>query len=167
MELIEKLGVDLKLLIANIINFALLLWILGRFVYKPVLALLEKRRKMVEKSVEDAKQAEALLADIEKTRLEAISKIKIQSVQMLEKAAKRTEVVKKQITDTAHKEASLMIEQAKYQIAMEKSRMMKEMELEVAQLIVVGTSRILEREFSSDDQKRLEKEALEQFTAKN
>lgn len=167
MELIEKLGVDLKLLIANIINFALLLWILGRFVYKPVLALLEKRRKMVEKSVQDSKQAEELLADIEKTRLEAISKIKIQSVQMLEEASKQAEVVKKQITDTAHKEAGLMVETAKHQISMEKSRMMKEMEQEVARLIVSATSRILEREFSDGDQKRLEKEALEQFTAKN
>lgn len=167
MELIEKLGVDLKLLIANIINFVLLLWILGRFVYKPVLALLEKRRKMVEKSVQDSKQAEELLADIEKTRLEAISKIKIQSVQMLEEASKQAEVVKKQITDTAHRQAELIIEQAKHQISLEKSRMMKEMEQDVAHLIVSATSRILEREFSDSDQKRLEKEALEQFTIKN
>ena len=145
MELITKLGIDWKILIAQIVNFTILLIVLRAFVYRPLLELLEKRRGMVTKSVEDAKNAEELLADIEKTRLEAMEKIKVQSVKILDEASKKAEEMKAQITDAARKESDMMYSQAKLQMQQEKERMMKQLQQEIAEMVIAVSQKILQR----------------------
>lgn len=164
MELIAKLGIDLKLLLAQIVNFSILLFVLFKFVYHPVFNLLEKRRKMIEKQVDDAKKAEELLADIETTRQESLTKIKTQSVEMLEEASKKAEKVKEELLASARDQAQSIIETAKGQIQEEKKRMLKEAEQQLADMIVTVTSRILDREFSDADHDRLMESAVSQIS---
>mgnify|MGYP001588456271 CR=1 FL=1 len=64
MELISKLGIDWKLLVAQIVNFFILLFVLYKFAYKPVLEMLEKRSKTIEKGIHDAKASEERLKEI-------------------------------------------------------------------------------------------------------
>ena len=163
MELITKLGIDWKILIAQIVNFTILLIVLRAFVYRPLLELLEKRRGMVTKSVEDAKNAEELLADIEKTRLEAMEKIKVQSVKILDEASKKAEEMKAQITDAARKESDMMYSQAKLQMQQEKERMMKQLQQEIAEMVIAVSQKILQREFSDADMKRVLQEATQEI----
>lgn len=167
MELITKLGIDWKILIAQIVNFTILLLVLRAFVYRPLLELLEKRRSMVTKSVEDAKNAEELLADIEKTRWEAMEKIKVQSVKILDEASKKAEEIKAQITDTARKEADMMFAQAKLQMQQEKERMMQQMQQEIAEMVIAVSQKILQREFSDADMKRVLQEATQEIANNN
>ena len=56
-ELITKLGIDWKFLIAQIVNFLVLLFVLYKFAYGPILAMLEKRQKKIEKGLKDAEAA--------------------------------------------------------------------------------------------------------------
>ena len=167
MELITKLGIDWKILIAQIVNFTILLLVLRAFVYRPLLELLEKRRDMVTKSVEDAKNAEELLTDIEKTRLEAMEKIKVQSVKILDEASQKAEAMKAQITDAARKESDMMYSQAKLQMQQEKERMMKQLQQEIAEMVIAVSQKILQREFSDADMKRVLQEATQEIAKNN
>ncbi|MEK7545205.1 MAG: F0F1 ATP synthase subunit B [Patescibacteria group bacterium] len=167
MELITKLGIDWKILIAQIVNFTILLLVLRAFVYRPLLELLEKRRDMVTKSVEDAKNAEELLTDIEKTRLEAMEKIKVQSVKILDEASQKAEAMKAQITDAARKESDMMYSQAKLQMQQEKERMMKQLHQEIAEMVVTVSQKVLQREFSDTDMKRVLQEAAQEIAKNN
>ena len=72
MELLGKLGIDWRLLIAQIINFLLLLVILYRLLYKPVIALLDQRSAKIEKSLQAAQQIEANLKQTESERAQKI-----------------------------------------------------------------------------------------------
>ena len=63
MELITKLGIDWKLLIAQVINFFILLFVLHRFAYRPILKMLKKRTDTIDKSLSDVKQIEKNLAE--------------------------------------------------------------------------------------------------------
>lgn len=163
MELIAKLGLDAKLLIAQIINFIILLVILGKFVYRPVLEKLEQRRGMIAKSVHDAKKSEELLKEIEQTRLEMIAQTKKVTLEMMEQAAKSAEETKQSILESSRQEAQQMHEQTKLQLAREKEKMLKEASEELGRLVVTATEKIIEREFSPDDQKRLIANATAQF----
>ncbi len=164
MELISKLGIDAKLLIAQIINFIILLVILGKFVYRPVLEKLEQRRGMIAKSAHDAKSAEELLKDIEQTRLEMIQQTKRTTLEMLELAAKSAEETKNSILESARLETQQMHEQSRVQLARDKEKMLKEASDELGRLVVQATEKIIEREFSPEDQKRLVASATEQFS---
>lgn len=154
------------MLAAQLVNFLLLLFILKKFVYGPVLEKLEQRRNMIAKSVSDSKAADETLKDIEKARSEMIEKTKSQSLAMIEAAAASAEEAKNSITESARREAQAIFEQSKLQIAREKEKMLKEASEELGRLVVKAAEKIIEREFTPEDQKRLAMQATEQFGQK-
>ncbi len=166
MELISKLGINLGMLVAQLVNFLLLLFILKKFVYGPVLEKLEQRKNMIAKSVSDSKAADETLRDIEKARSEMIEKTKSQSLAMIEAAATSAEEAKNSITESARREAQAIFDQSKLQIAREKEKMLKEAGEELGRLVVRAAEKIIEREFTPEDQKRLALQATEQFGQK-
>ncbi len=166
MELISKLGINLGMLIAQLVNFLLLLFILKKYVYGPVLEKLEQRKNMIAKSVSDSKAADETLRDIEKARSEMIEKTKSQSLAMIEAAAASAEEAKNSILESSRREAQAIFDQSKLQIAREKEKMLKEASEELGRLVVQAAEKIIEREFTPEDQKRLALQATEQFSQK-
>jgi F-type H+-transporting ATPase subunit b len=155
MELIHKLGIDWKLLIAQVVNFFILLFVLWKFVYRPVLDMLEKRSKTIEKGIHDAKTAEERLAKIEKLREERMTETAKEVGKLLEGARVDAETMKKDIMATANSQAEDLLRRAKLQMAEEKEKMVQDAKREVTAFIIQAAGKILEREFSSADQKRL------------
>ena len=83
-ELLNKLGIDYKLLIAQIINFLVLLFVLWKFAYGPILAILEKRQKKIEKGLADAEAAEKRLEESEKKQKEVLRKARTEAKEIVE-----------------------------------------------------------------------------------
>lgn len=155
MELLTKLGIDWKLLVAQIINFFILLVVLYRFVYKPVLDTLDKRSKTIEKGMHDAKKSEEKLLEIERLREQRLAETSREIGRLLEQAKRDAESVKKDLTAAAQAQADDLMKRTKIQIEEQKQAMIEEVKAEVTMFIVKATGKILEREFSADDQKRL------------
>ena len=88
MDLIDKLGIDLKLLIAQIVNFVILLVILTKLIYKPLLKLLDDRKKMIAKTVDDSKRIEDRLAAIEADRDKVLANASKEAMVIVERAKK-------------------------------------------------------------------------------
>lgn len=155
MELLHKLGIDWKLLIAQIVNFAILLFVLYKFVYKPVLEMLEKRSKTIEKGIRDAKESEERLVKIEKMREERMAQAEKEIGRLLDQAKNDAEGMKKDIVAAANAQSEDMLRRAKIQMTEEKEKMIQDVKSEVTRFIVLATGKLLEREFSAVDQKRL------------
>lgn len=156
MELIDKLGIDLKLLAAQIVNFFILLFVLYKLLYKPILNLLEKRKKMIEKNVLDTKRIEERLTQIESEKKEILSKASGEAMQIIEKAKKESEEAHVKIIENAKKEISQLAERYRTQLRDEKSMMIKELKTEVSDLVIRSSEKILQKEFTKDDQEKLE-----------
>ena len=156
MDLIDKLGIDLKLLIAQAVNFLILLFILTKLVYKPILKLLDKRKKMIEQNVEDTRQIEERLTKIEEEKDKIISEASKKAMEEVEKAKKEAEEEKQKILTNAKKEISGLAERYRNQLQEEKKQLLHEVKAEVATLIIATSEKILRKEFKKDDQKRLE-----------
>lgn len=155
MELISKLSIDWKLLAAQIVNFFILLFVLYRFAYKPILEMLEKRSKTIEKGIHDARASEERLKEIEAMRQKMFSETEKEIGKMFEKAKADAEAVKKDLAAQAGASADDLLRRAKAQAAEEKEKMMEDVKKEVVKFIVAASGKILEREFSDSDQKRL------------
>lgn len=155
MELIAKLGIDWKLLIAQIINFGILLFILYKFVYGPVLKMLHDRQTRIAKGLEDAKKGENLLRQIEEIEKQRQSETEKKIGDMLAKASHDAEYVKTEILKEAQAQAEDFLTRAKLQAEEMKRNLLQEVRQEVSKLIIVASAKILEREFSETDQKRL------------
>lgn len=156
MEIIKTLGIDPKLILAQVINFLILFYILKKLIYKPVIALLEKRRLMVEKSVEDSIKLEERIVALEKERKEVLAEASNQAVAVMEKAKQEAEGERQKALVTAKKEISSLAERYRDQLKNEKEQMFDELKAEMASLVVNSCGKIIRKEFGKEDQSRLE-----------
>jgi len=166
MELLTKLGIDWKLLVAQIVNFFILLVILYKFVYKPVLDMLEKRSKTIEKGIADARAGEERLAQIEKMRDSKMAETHKEIGRLLDSAKNDAEMMKKEIIETANKQSEEMLVRTRTQMKEEKEKMLVDVKREVAGFIVLAVSKVLQREFNSADQKRLAEQISQDLLGK-
>lgn len=156
MELIEKLGIDVKLLLTQIVTFTVLLTILTYLLYKPILNLLDKRKAMIEKNVEDTRRIEERLAQLEKERAEVLAEASKKAMAVIEQAKVHGEDEREKILANTKKEVSMIATRYRAELNAEKTQMVREVKKEVAELIVKSCEKILRKEFVPADQKRLE-----------
>lgn len=155
MELLSKLGIDWKLLLAQVVNFAILLGILTLFVYRPLLTLIDARRERIRKSLQEAERIERQAQEMEKLRAEHLRKIDAEAGAFLERAKKQAEEMKKDILVAAEKEATQILARGREQLAAERAAVTSEVQGALVAMIMRMTEKILQREFSSADQERI------------
>ncbi len=142
-ELFSKLGVDWKLLIAQVVNFFILFWVLRRFAYKPILKTLERRRETVEKGMKDAKSVEERLASLEKERGKVIDDAHAQAHAIVETATKDAAAFTVRSREEAKRETAAMIAAARSDVERIKDTVVAEATADIADLVVAGTERII------------------------
>ncbi len=155
MELLSKLGINVGLLIAQIVNFTIVVGALTYFVYKPLLNVLDKRSARIKKSMDDARKIESQKKELDEFRVEQMKKIDAEAGAFLEKAKQEADLSKQQIIAAAQEEAAKILARGEQQLTEERRRVLGEVQGQVAEMIVRLTQKILEREFSAPDQKRL------------
>lgn len=113
MEILGNLGIDWKLLIAQIINFGLLLWLLSKFLYKPIVKRIEKDEGELAEARKQKKELDAEIEVFEKRRKEEISGAKLRAREIIKEAEKIGEEIKKETHAKTEKESAAIIEQSK------------------------------------------------------
>lgn len=145
MELFEKLGIDWRLIVIQIINFGIVLFILKKFLYKPVVALLEKRREQVVENVELNEKMKKEIHEFEEHKSREMDQVKQEAKQMIALASARAGELQVKAQEEASAKASQVLDQARKIISEEKSKIIEEARKEVAQLVVDATGKLLEQ----------------------
>jgi len=113
MEFLGSLGIDSKLLFAQIVNFGLLLWILNRFLYKPVIKQIEKDEDEMNKvRIQKEDLAEEKRIFVEKKENET-KKIKKEAKEIIKKAEEIAFEIKEQVKKETQEEKKEVINQIK------------------------------------------------------
>jgi F-type H+-transporting ATPase subunit b len=160
MELLQKLGIDWRLLVAQLINFLILVFILYKFLYKPVINLLDSRKEKIEKGLRDA---EKLGEELEKTKeLQAreIKKAKQEAMAIIDEAQKTAEAARQETKVKTKAEVEKLITAAKNQIMQEKEKMFGEIKAEAASLIIAVAEKVVGKTFDAKMQQKLIEESL-------
>ncbi len=142
--------------------FLLVVIVLGKFAWGPILALLQQREQFIHKSLADAKhdrdEAEARLkeytAKIQASRNEA--------AEIVEEARRDGERLREDLRTKARSEAERMIQSAERQIQVETGRALEQIRREAVDLSVLIASKIIQKNLTKDDNERLIDEALKQ-----
>lgn len=159
-ELIHKLGIEPKLLIAQIINFGVLLLLLYKFLYRPILTMLQKRENYIKKSLEDAKDIKKQKREFEELRSSEMKKVKAEANTILEKAVMDSEKIKDEAMAKARSSADELVEKAKKDITIQKEQALIEARKEMGDLIVLATQEVSGKIITGEDEKRLIEETL-------
>ncbi|MFA5872007.1 MAG: F0F1 ATP synthase subunit B [Parcubacteria group bacterium] len=154
-ELLTKLGIDWKLLVAQIINFLVLLFVLYKFAYRPLLAMLEKRTKKIEQGLKDAELSHKQLEESEKRQAEVLHKARLEAKDIVEKAREQAEKGRSEIVAESKTQSDKLISDARAQIEQEKQKMFSEIKSEIGGLVVAATEKIIDEKLSSEKDKNL------------
>jgi F-type H+-transporting ATPase subunit b len=151
----ENLGIDIKLLIAQAINFGIFLFIFQKFISKPFLAYLKKQKEEEELRAEFAEELETRKEklDAEDAKLEKERKKKLEKA--ITEAKTDAEVVKAEIIETAHKEAATIVEKGKEQIAQERKELYKDIRQQITSVSMLVVEKALREYLTDDAQKKI------------
>ncbi|MEA1963342.1 MAG: F0F1 ATP synthase subunit B [Patescibacteria group bacterium] len=148
-NLIETFHIDIKLLIAQVINFAIVFSVLYFFALKPLLKVMCDRTKKIEKSIDDAQKIEEKLSKTDEEYNKAISNAKKKANIIMEKANVMAEKKRQDLIKKAKDEIGQIINKEKEQMQIEKARTLKEIKKETADLVVASLEKILEKKMDS------------------
>jgi F-type H+-transporting ATPase subunit b len=163
MAFFEAFGVDAWKLGFQIVNFLILLFLLNRFLFKPVLRRIDERQSTLSKGLEDAAAA---ARDRELARAErdaALAEARQESEALVQRAAKTAEATSAEILAAARESAEQLTARARDEIAAEKDRALAEIRGEVANLALDAAGKLVGSEMDTPTQRRL----VEQFLAEN
>ena len=155
MQLLYTLGINWQLMVAQVVNFTILMVVLMYFVYRPILRLIDTRRETIRKSMEDAKEIERQKREIEQFKVSQMQKADQEMSAILEQAKKQADTVRKDAVGKAQAEATAIVEKAKESLQSERQKMLESSRSTLATAAVRLAEKILEREFTKADQDRL------------
>jgi F-type H+-transporting ATPase subunit b len=155
MELLHTLGINWQLLIAQLVNFLILFVVLSYFIYKPFLKVLDDRRARIKKAMDDAKHLEDQKREMEHFKQQQMRKVDQDASVVLQEARTQAESMKRDLLAQAEKEAQNLVARTKAELAEEKNKMMSDLQASLAGVVVQLTEKLLEREFSDADEKRI------------
>lgn len=159
-QFFNAFGVDVFKLAFQIINFLLLLYLLNRFLFKRVLAILDERSQRIQKGLEDA---EAAKRDRELARAEreaALDEARKEAQAMVARANKMADDARTQILTEARTQAEQVSAKAREEIAAEKDRALAEIRTQVADLALFAAGKLVKREMDEPMQRQLVEEFL-------
>lgn len=146
MEALDSLGIDFKILLAQIINFLLLLLILRKFLYGPIVGMLDKRKKSIEEGLKNAEDARLAVEKAQEDYEQKISAAVKEADKILTEAKNQAKNEAEQIVSAANKNSTEMIEKTKKQIETEKTRIISEAKRDLADLVIRATEKIIAKE---------------------
>jgi len=160
MEVLAKLGVDWKLLLAQVVNFLVLLWVLRRFAYKPMLKFLDDRSKKIEAGLRDAKRASEKLSEIEQREREVLEAAKKESGAIVARAKESAEKMGEKIMTESREEAARIMTETRKKIENERESLRTDMKQELAGLVLLATEKVLGEKMKDAKDETLVREAV-------
>ena len=142
-SLIETFHVDVKLLLAQIINFAVAFVVLYFFGLKPLFKAMRERSEKIAKSLADGRAVEEKLAQTKEDYKKEMARAKREAGELLVKVGAEAEEGRKELLDKAKEEIGQIVNKEKEKIAQEKARVAAEIRSEVADLVVAATEKVL------------------------
>jgi len=161
----EALGIKWPELIAQLISFSVVMFVLWKLAYKPIFTMLETRRQKIADGISNAEKIKAQLTETEADRKRVLAEAGDQAAKLIEDARNAAIRVSEAETQKAIAAAEQIIAKAREAAAQDHARMLAELKREVGRLVVQTTSTVTGKILTADDQARLAKETEKQLTA--
>jgi len=161
----SDLGIQWQVLLAQTISFSVVLFVLWRFAYRPVFAMLEARRQKIADATANAEKIKAELAKTEADRQKVLADAGDQADKLIDEARAAAARVRADETQKAVAAAEQIIAKAREAAAQEHAQMLAELKREVGRLVVQTTSTVTGKVLTPEDQRRLAEETERQLTA--
>ena len=155
MQFLDVISVNIWAILASLANLLLLMWIIKRFLYKPVKKMLDARRSAID---EDYAKADAAKAEAEELRMNyeaSVAAAQQTSDQIIAEATRTAEYRSNEIVSEAREKATEIRRQAEADAVLERKKAEDEMKHEIADVSTQLTGKLLQREINEEDHRKL------------
>jgi F-type H+-transporting ATPase subunit b len=159
----ETFGWNPWLFFSQVISFVIVALLLRRFAYKPILAVLEERRRKIEEGQLNAEKIKKELAEAEKRYQEILAKANADAQRMIDEARESAAHLSERKQQEAIAAAEQIIAKAREASAIEHERTMESLKRELGRLVVDTTAKVAGKVLTPEDQRRLQEEAARQL----
>lgn len=142
-EIAAVFGLNWKLLLIQSVNFGLLLLVLWKFLYIPLVGMMDKRQKAIEKSVVDAESAEKKLSDIKEEESSILKSATIDGEKIVEKARTNAKSKEAELMAEANTKRERVISDAGLKAEEIKKRAHEESKQEIARVAILAAEKVL------------------------
>jgi F-type H+-transporting ATPase subunit b len=153
---------DPGLFIWTIVTFLVLLTLLAKFAWGPLLQALETRQNAIRKSLDDAQQAKEELERLHVESAQIIQRARADAETIISQSRSDGDRLREELKQKARAEADHIVKNAERQIQLETSRALEQIRHEAIDLSVMIASKIIQRNLSREDNEKLIDEALKQ-----
>jgi F-type H+-transporting ATPase subunit b len=157
---ITDIGINLPVLVAQTVNFIVLLTLLKLFVYKPVLNMLDQRRQRIEEGLNAAQRGQESAAEAEKTAQAELDNARREGQNIVQNAQQVAQRLQEEGRAAAAQQTEAMLQRARSEIALERDQAIAELRREFADLTIAAAEKIIGQSLDRSAHQRLIEQAL-------
>jgi F-type H+-transporting ATPase subunit b len=154
---------DPGLFIWTVVTFLVLLGLLAKFAWRPLLQALEARQDTIRKSLDDAQLAKKELERLNQESARIIREARAEAETIISQSRSAADRLREEMKQKARAEADTIVRNAERQIQLETGRALQQIRHEAADLSVMIASKLIQRNISKEDNERLIDQALRQL----
>ncbi|MDD5415986.1 MAG: F0F1 ATP synthase subunit B [Candidatus Daviesbacteria bacterium] len=155
MEILNEFGINPILLAAQAVNFAILLFILKKFMYKPILKVLEERKKRIAESLKNAEEIEKRLQETNEKIDAMIGKAANEAQKIIDESKKEGVLYLEETKIRAGRMAEELIKKSEEAARAETAKMQQEVMNKVAEIVAVGLQKVTGKILNKKDQREI------------
>jgi F-type H+-transporting ATPase subunit b len=154
---------DPGLFIWTIVTFLVLLGLLAKFAWRPLLQTLDARQETIRKALDDAQQAKLELERLHQESARVIRDARVEAESIISQSRSDADRVRDEMKQKARAEADTIVRNAERQIQLETGRALQQIRREAADLSVMIASKLIQRNITKEDNQQLIEQALQQL----
>ncbi len=151
----EQLGIEPIQLLTQVINFVIMVLLLSKFLYKPIMKGLDERRKKIEEGLAYTEKMKEEMEKIDKKKREATDQAKEEAKNIIDDGKKTGKSLEQEIIEKAHKEAEQIVEKGREELMSERVLMEKQLKAQTIDIAQSMARKILEDALNPEDQKAI------------
>jgi F-type H+-transporting ATPase subunit b len=164
-KITEDFGISVPLILAQILSFSIVAFVLWRFAFKPVMATMDERAEKIDAGLKYAEQMKAQLATTQQQTELALREAQQKAQAVIAEAQKTAKALADRQQQDAIEQSAAIITKAQQAIELEKRKMLAEARTEIARLVVATTQRVLSKELTEADRARYNDSAARELTS--
>lgn len=166
-QVAKKFGVSWPTLIAQMINFLLVAFILYKFAIKPILATVEERQKKIANGLQFEEEMRVKMLKVDEELAEKFKEASREAQKVLGEAREQSKILMEQKIQEATQQAENLIRKAGEATELDRQKMLAELKQEVTRLVVATSAKVLEKEMTSEDKERYANAAAQRLSQEN
>ena len=166
-KLLSELGINLPSLLAQLVNFALLMGLMYLLAYKPIMKMLDGRSNRIKESMEQTEQIKQQVEQAEEGYKAKIEEASQQGQLIIDRATRTSEEIRQKAGQEAKEEAETLIARARAEIKYERNEVIDELRREYADLTIMAAEKVIERSLDKKAHRKIIDKVLEESQGLN